>query len=161
MTSTHSSPPSYRWQTLVSSRTAVRTLAAAAAGIIAVRLMPAWDIEIAGFLLPAIFWPAVVLPGLVFTPLFLWPWMDALATRDGAYHNILTMPGERPGRLAAGAGLVTFLTVLLVAGGNDVFAVRYDLSQPALLRTLQVLVIVLPPAVAALTYAVARRRAAR
>jgi ubiquinol-cytochrome c reductase cytochrome b subunit len=127
----------------------------------AVRLMPAWDIQIGDFLLPAIFWPAVVLPGLIFTPLFVWPWVDAVATRDGGYHNVLSMPGERPGRLAAGAGLVTFLTVLLVAGGNDVFAARYGLSQPAMLRALQVLVFVLPPAVAALTYAVARRRVAR
>lgn len=127
----------------------------------AVRLMPAWDVQIGDFVLPAIFWPAVVLPGLIFTPLFVWPWVDAVATRDGGFHNVLTMPGERPGRLALGAGLVTFLTVLLVAGGNDVFAARYGLSQPVLLRVLQVLVFVLPPAVAALTYAVARRRVAR
>jgi len=102
-----------------------------------------------------------VLPGLVFTPLFVWPWLDALATRDNGFHNVLTLPGERPGRMAVGAGFVTFLSVLLVAGGNDVFAVRYGLSQPALLRALQVLVIVLPPIVAALTYAVARGRERR
>ena len=71
----------------------------------AVRLMPAWDIQVGGFLLPAIFWPAVVLPGLVFTPLFVWPWLDALATRDNGFHNVLTLPGERPGRMALGAGL--------------------------------------------------------
>ena len=127
----------------------------------AVRLMPGWDIEIGGFLLPAVFWPAVVLPGLIFTPLFVWPWVDALATRDNGFHNVLTFPGERPGRMALGAGFVTFLSVLLVAGGNDVFAVRYGLSQPVLLRVLQVLVVVLPPAVAGLTYAIARARARR
>ena len=124
-------------------------------------MMPAWDIQIGGFLLPAIFWPAVVLPGLVFTPLFVWPWLDALATRDNGFHNVLTFPGERPGRMALGAGFVTFLSVLLVAGGNDVFAVRYGLSQPVLLRVLQVLVFILPPTVAALTYAVARARVPR
>ena len=42
----------------------------------AVRMMPGWDIQIGGLLIPAIFWPAVILPGLIFTPLFLVPWMD-------------------------------------------------------------------------------------
>jgi Na+/H+ antiporter NhaD/arsenite permease-like protein len=40
MTPMHSSPTSYRWQTLVSSRAAVRALAAVTAGIVAFRLMP-------------------------------------------------------------------------------------------------------------------------
>jgi len=40
MTPTHSSPTSYRWQTLVSSRAAVRTLAAVAAAILVARFTP-------------------------------------------------------------------------------------------------------------------------
>ena len=40
MTPTHSSPTSYRWQTLVSSRAAVRTLAAVAAAVLVARLTP-------------------------------------------------------------------------------------------------------------------------
>ena len=52
-------------------------------------------------------------------------------------------------RTALAAGFVTFLSVLLVAGGNDVFAFVYGWSQPALLRVLQYLTIVLPPVVAA------------
>ncbi len=127
----------------------------------AVRMMPGWDIQIGGFLLPAIFWPAVILPGLIFTPMFLWPWLDWIAIRDNQFHNLLQFPGQRPGRLAVGAGFVTFLSVLLVAGGDDVFASVFGWSLPVLLRTLQVLVIVLPPIVAAVTYAIARRRAER
>jgi len=120
-----------------------------------------WDIQIGGFLLPAVFWPAVILPGLIFTPLFLWPWLDGMALRDGAFHNVLTLPSERPGRTAIGAGFVTFLTVLLIAGGDDVFASAFGLSLPVLLRTLQVLFFVAPPIVALLTYVVFRRRAQR
>ena len=126
----------------------------------AVRMMPGWDIHIGWFLLPAIFWPAVVLPGLIFTPMFLWPWLDQLAMRDGAYHNVLTMPGERPGRVAIGAGFVTFLSVLLIAGGDDVFANVFGWNLPIFLRILQVLIFVLPPLVALLTYGLFRRRAA-
>jgi ubiquinol-cytochrome c reductase cytochrome b subunit len=127
----------------------------------AVRMFPGWDIQIGGFLLPAIFWPAVILPGLIFTPLFVWPWMDWLAMRDNRFHNVLQLPSQRPGRMAIGAGFFTFLTVLLVGGGDDVFATVFGWSLPVLLRMLQILVIVLPPIVAALTYAIARRRSER
>ncbi|MFO7693448.1 MAG: sodium:proton antiporter [Vicinamibacterales bacterium] len=41
MTSTHPSPSSYRWQTLVSSRTAIRVLVGAAAAIAVFRFLPA------------------------------------------------------------------------------------------------------------------------
>jgi len=127
----------------------------------AVRLFPGWDLQIGSFLLPAVFWPAVVLPGLIFTPLFLWPWLDGMALGDHGFHNVLTLPSERPGRAAIGAGFVTFLSVLLVAGGNDVFATVFGLDLLLFQRTLQVLVIVLPPIVALFTYLVCRRRSQR
>jgi ubiquinol-cytochrome c reductase cytochrome b subunit len=127
----------------------------------AVRLFPGWDIQIGSFVLPAVFWPAVVLPGLIFTPLFLWPWLDGIALRDHGFHNVLTLPSERPGRAAIGAGFVTFLSVLLVAGGNDVFATVFGLDLLVFQHTLQVLVIVLPPIVALFTYLVCRRRSQR
>ncbi len=126
-----------------------------------VRLMPGWDIQIGGLLIPAIFWPAVVLPGLIFTPLFLVPWLDWVVRRDGAFHNVLMLPGQHPVRAALAAGFITFLTVLLVAGGNDVFAFVYDWSQPMLLEILRWSFFVLPPVVALLTYALLRGRARR
>ena len=49
---------------------------------------------------------------------------------------------------ALAAGFITFLTVLLVAGGNDVFAFVYGWSQPTFLEILQWLFFVLPPVVA-------------
>ena len=126
----------------------------------AVRLMPAWDIQVGGFLLPAIFWPAVVLPGLVFTPLFVWPWLDALATRDDGFHNVLTLPGRAPrphgrwGRASSPSSPCCSWPAATTCS-----RCAYGLSQPILLHALQVLVVVLPPAVAGLTYAVARARA--
>ena len=127
----------------------------------AVRLFPGWDIQLGSFVLPAVFWPAVVLPGLIFTPLALWPWLDGMALRDQGFHNVLTFPSERPWRAALGAGFVTLLSVLLVAGGNDVFASAFGLSLPALITTLRVLVIVAPPLVALFTYVLVRWRGQR
>jgi len=127
----------------------------------AVRMMPGWDIQIGGLLIPAIFWPAVILPGLIFTPLLLVPWLDWAATRDGAFHNVLMLPGQHPVRTALTAGFVTFLSVLLVAGGNDVFAFVFGWSQPAFLVVLQYLFILLPPVIALLTYLLLRGRARR
>ena len=35
----------------------------------AVRLFPGWDVQVGVFVLPAVFWPAVILPGLMNTPM--------------------------------------------------------------------------------------------
>ena len=124
----------------------------------AVRMTPAWDIHIGGFLLPGLFWPAALLPGLVAGLLFMWPWLDALVTRDDELHNVLQAPRERPGRTAIGAGLLTFFTMLLLAGGDDVFAAAFHWSLPTLLAVMQALTIGLPFVVGLLVYAVFRRR---
>ncbi|NLE22756.1 MAG: ubiquinol-cytochrome c reductase cytochrome b subunit [Actinobacteria bacterium] len=122
----------------------------------AVRMMPGWDIQIGGLHIPGMFWPAVVLPGLVLTPLFVLPWLDWIVTRDGSFHNLALHAGQHAARAALGAGFTTFLSVLLVAGGNDVFAFVWNVSQPRLLLVLQIATIVLPPVVAVLTYLLVR-----
>ncbi len=69
------------------------------------RLMPGWDIRIGWFVLPAVFWPAVILPGLVFTPLLIWPFVDQWAQRDHDYHNVLTLAHGAPRPHGAGRRL--------------------------------------------------------
>ena len=121
------------------------------------RMFPGWDLQIGGFLLPALFWPAVVFPGILFTFLFLWPWVDAVLTRDNGIYNVLTLPDERPGRLAFGAGLATALVMLLIAGGNDVFSVVLGIEQPTVIRVLLGQAIALPIVVALFAWVVFRR----
>jgi ubiquinol-cytochrome c reductase cytochrome b subunit len=123
------------------------------------RMFPGWDLQIGGFLLPAIFWPAVVLPGLLFGFFFIWPWFDRFVIRDKAYHNLLDRPSARPGRMALGAGLLTALFLLLLAGGNDVFAVVLGANQQTILRILQGQSIALPFVVALIAYALTARAA--
>lgn len=124
----------------------------------AVRMTPAWDIHIGGFLLPGLFWPAAVLPGVIAGFLFLWPWLDAVVLRDNDLHNVLQTPRDRPGRTAIGVGLLTFLIMLLLAGGDDVFAATFRWNLPTLLHVMQGLTIGLPFVVGLLAYAIFRHR---
>jgi ubiquinol-cytochrome c reductase cytochrome b subunit len=124
----------------------------------AVRMTPAWDIHIGGFLLPGLFWPAAVLPGVIAGFLFMWPWLDGLVLRDNDIHNVLQTPRDRPGRTAIGAGILTFLIMLLLAGGDDVFAATFHWHLPTLLAVMQGLTLGLPFVVGGLAYAVFRYR---
>ncbi len=124
----------------------------------AVRMTPAWDIHIGGFLLPGLFWPAALLPGVIAGFLFMWPWLDAVVLRDNDIHNVLQTPRDRPGRTAIGAGILTFLIMLLVAGGDDVFAATFHWHLPTLLAVMQGLTLGLPFVIGGLAYAVFRHR---
>ncbi len=124
----------------------------------AVRLFPGWDLQIGPVYLPGIFWPAVVLPGVVFTLLFLWPWIDGVFTRDHRFHNLLTWPSLRPGRAALGAAVLTALFVLLLAGGDDVYAVAFNSDVHTLVRVFQGQLLALPIVAALLVYVVMQQR---
>lgn len=124
-----------------------------------VRMFPGWDLQIGGFLLPALFWPAVVLPGLIFTPVLLWPWIDALLTRDRGMHNLLTPPSARPGRAALGAAVLAALFVLLLAGGSDVYAVVLGADVQTLIHVFQGQLFALPVVAALLVFVWMQHRA--
>src|SRR5262249_7915053 len=56
------------------------------------RLMPAWDIPIGHYVIPAIFWPTVVLPGLLTVVPMLYPFIEARRLKDKGIHNLLQRP---------------------------------------------------------------------
>jgi len=124
----------------------------------AVRLMPSWDVHIGFFELPALFWPAVVLPGVLFTFLLAWPWLDAAVTGDTGLHNVLQTGRDRPGRSAVGVAFIAFVLTLLVAGGDDVFAVVFRWHLPTVVAIFRALVIAVPLLTGALAYVFFRRR---
>jgi len=125
----------------------------------ALRLTSNWDIHIGGFLLPGIFWPAVVMPGILFTFLFAWPWLDGFVIGDRGFHNVLSRPTARPIRMALGVGITTALIVLLFAGGDDVFASLFQGSEQLYVVILRPLLLALPPIAAVLAYMISRRSA--
>ena len=84
--------------------------------------------------------------------------LDAVVLRDNDLHNVLQTPRDRPGRTAIGVGLLTFLIMLLLAGGDDVFAATFHWNLPTLLHVMQGLTIGLPFVVGLLAYAIFRHR---
>ncbi|MGZ6864198.1 MAG: cytochrome bc1 complex cytochrome b subunit, partial [Blastococcus sp.] len=119
------------------------------------RLMPAWQINIPighGYVIPPIFWPTVVLPGiLTMLPLF-YPFIEARRTKDRRIHNLLERPRDNPGRTALGAMALSFFVVLTLSGGNDVIADKFYISLNAMTWAGRIGVLLAPPLAYYFTY---------
>jgi ubiquinol-cytochrome c reductase cytochrome b subunit len=88
--------------------------------------------------------PGVVLPGILFNLIAVYPSIEAWITRDKAYHNLLQRPRDTPVRTGLGVTLIVFWGLLYVGGQNDVLANTFHWSLQATTRVLQVLIFVLP-----------------
>jgi ubiquinol-cytochrome c reductase cytochrome b subunit len=116
------------------------------------RLMPNWEIEALGYTLSLnVLVPTVIMPGIIFTLMALYPWLEARATKDKAYHNLLDRPRDVPVRTAIGTMSLTFYIILLIAGGNDVLASIFEVSINQVSWALRILLIVAPPIVYVIT----------
>jgi ubiquinol-cytochrome c reductase cytochrome b subunit len=111
-----------------------------------------------GVTIPSPFIPGILIPGLLFTVLALWPWLERWRTRDRSEHHLLDWPWEAPGRTAIGVGMLTYFLVLTLAGGNDVLAVFLDIQIETLTLAFQVLQFALPVAAGLVTYRLCRDR---
>jgi ubiquinol-cytochrome c reductase cytochrome b subunit len=117
------------------------------------RLFPAWDINLPGdYNVPALFWPTVVIAGLMFTVLALYPFIERLLTGDTASHHLLQRPRDVPVRTALGAMALAFYLVLMISGGNDVIADKFDISLNAMTWVGRIGCIIVPPIVYVFTY---------
>jgi ubiquinol-cytochrome c reductase cytochrome b subunit len=103
----------------------------------ALRLGPAWDLNLFGFTISEVFWPAILFPGVAFGILTLWPWIERRFTRDRAEHHLLDRPRDTPIRTGIGAaGLMVFF-IMFLEGGNDIFGVLLNVSVETITRILQ------------------------
>ncbi|WP_432155283.1 cytochrome bc1 complex cytochrome b subunit [Streptomyces sp. bgisy153] len=120
----------------------------------ALRLMPPAETVVAGHtIMWNVFLPAVVLPALLFAVLYLYPFFERWVTGDLVEHHLCDRPRDRPVRTGLGVAAIVFYAVLLVAGGNDVIAVVFDVSVNSLTWALRVAVFVGP----VLAYLLTRR----
>ncbi|MFV2019470.1 cytochrome b [Micromonospora sp. LOL_023] len=119
------------------------------------RLMPAWELNIPigdGYVIPPLFWPTVVLPGILVMLSLAYPFLEARHNKDTASHNLLQRPRDVPARTAVGAMAVTFFIVLTISGGNDVFADKFYISLNAMTWAGRIGLILLPPLAYYITY---------
>jgi ubiquinol-cytochrome c reductase cytochrome b subunit len=113
----------------------------------AVRLTPGFfEFTLLGFTFSFnIIIPALIIPGLVTLPMILYPWIEQWATGDRREHHLLDRPRNVPTRTGLGVMAITFYTLLLISGGNDIIASQLHLSINDITNTLRLLVFVLPP----------------
>ncbi|MFD3699808.1 cytochrome bc complex cytochrome b subunit [Streptomyces sp. NPDC058646] len=93
-----------------------------------IRAMPGWEINLWGHtLVLGVFIPLVIFP-LVLATIAVYPFVEAWVTGDKREHHILDRPRNVPTRTAFGVAWLTWYVILLIAGGNDMFAQFFHLS---------------------------------
>ena len=120
----------------------------------ALRLIPPIELNFLGHPISInILFPALILPGILFTLLALYPWIEQWATGDKREHHLLDRPRNAPTRTALGVMGLTFYIVLWIESGNDLIAAGFDLSINAITWALRIALLVLPP----ITFVITKR----
>jgi ubiquinol-cytochrome c reductase cytochrome b subunit len=122
----------------------------------ALRLFPPLEFRIAGHLVPAPFFPGVVLGGVTFLALYAWPFAERFRTKDRRQHHLLDRPRDHPVRVGVGVAALTFYAVLTVAAGDDIIARLVRVPVYDLLSLFRVLVLVLPLLAGLIAFLLAR-----
>jgi ubiquinol-cytochrome c reductase cytochrome b subunit len=121
------------------------------------RLWPAWETRFSlfgeSFTISPLFWPAVVLPGVLTFLMVAYPFLESRRTKDRRTHNLLQRPRDVPVRTGLGAMALTFYLVLSISGANDVVAYSFNISLNAMTWAGRIGLIILPP----LAYVLAHR----
>lgn len=117
----------------------------------ALRVMPGWFLglpmewEIFGWTLSFnVLFPAVILPGLFFGFLALYPWIEGWATGKTGERHVLDRPRNVPTRTGIGVAIIVFYVLLVLEGSNDIVANLFHLSINDLTILFQYLTILLP-----------------
>ncbi len=89
--------------------------------------------------------PALILPGIMFTLLGLYPFIEAWITGDKREHHLLDRPRNQATRTGIGVMAITFYILMWVAGANDIIATHFDVTINAMIWFCRIGVLVLPP----------------
>jgi ubiquinol-cytochrome c reductase cytochrome b subunit len=111
-----------------------------------VRMAPPLETHALGYTISwNILIPGLIIPGILFTLMALYPFIESWITGDKREHHLLDRPRNNPNRTAIGAMALTFVLVTLINGGNDLLAVHFDLSINQIMWFSRIGVFVLPP----------------
>ena len=94
------------------------------------RIFPNWfDFSIAGYpFMVAVLVPGLVIPGIIFGGLALWPFIEQWITGDKRARNVADRPRNAPVRTGVGAAGITFYGVLWLAGSNDILSETFSID---------------------------------
>ena len=66
--------------------------------------------------------------GIIFTVLFMYPWIERWITKDNREHHVLDRPRNAPTRTAIGVAGFTWYCVMWAAAGSDLIATHFHVS---------------------------------
>ncbi|GAA0630156.1 cytochrome bc complex cytochrome b subunit [Sporichthya brevicatena] len=116
------------------------------------RAMPNWETNLFGHTISwNILVPGLILPGVMFTIMALYPFIEAWVTGDKREHHLLDRPRDVPVRTALGAMSIAFYLLLFINGGNDIIGFTFGISINNVTRFTQVALFVVPPLVFMIT----------
>ena len=111
-----------------------------------VRMAPPLETYLFGYTVSwNILLPGLIIPGIIFTGMALYPFIESWLTGDKREHHLLDRPRNVPNRTALGAMSLTFMIVALINGGNDLIATHFDLTINQIMWFTRIGIIVLPP----------------
>jgi ubiquinol-cytochrome c reductase cytochrome b subunit len=117
----------------------------------ALRIMPAWQLSIAGHPLElGVLVPALLLPGAFFTLLAAYPLLDRRLTGDQGL-RVLDRPRDAATRTGLGAAGITFYGLLWAAAANDQIAYHLQVDLYAVTWFFRIAVLAGPPLAYTLT----------
>jgi ubiquinol-cytochrome c reductase cytochrome b subunit len=127
----------------------------------ALRVMPAWEVSVAGHPLAlGVLFAGLVVPAVFFTCLYLYPLADRWIAGGRPVPGLLPpKPADLANRTAAGVAGLTFYLLLLAAAANDQIAYHLHLDLYAVTWTFRVLVLTGPPLAFLLTRVFCHARA--
>ena len=111
-----------------------------------VRMAPPLETYLFGYTISwNILIPGLRGPGLIFTGMALYPFIESWMTGDKREHHLLDRPRNAPNRTALGVMSITFMLVALINGGNDILATTFDLTINQMMWFTRIGIFVLPP----------------
>ena len=125
------------------------------------RMVPGIEVDLPGFTLNGVFIAGIVLPGLVFGALIVYPFLERRVYRLQGDWHVLQNPLDIP--LRAGFGLGTFSAVLLMsaAATSDQLSRITGIPIENVLWFFRITTVVVPPLLAFLIYRYSKGRLAR
>ncbi len=97
--------------------------------------------------------PGVIIPGILFTGMALYPFIESWLLNDKLEHHLLDRPRNNPNRTALGAMSLAFILVALINGGNDLIATHFKSSINDIMWFSRIGILVIPP----ITFVITKR----